>query len=104
MTLTKEQALHCLNAFEHYFGNFDRIDQYMRDQKLNSLAGMSSNPLFPIEDDLFPELFEAFKKGKNGVSGLGLSIVKRVCGNCGAEINAANLSDGVEFRVEFKKM
>ena len=55
MNLTKEQALHCLNAFEDYFGNFDRIDQYMRDQKLNSLSGMSANPLFPIEDDLFSD-------------------------------------------------
>jgi hypothetical protein len=55
MNLTKEEALYCLNAFEDYFGNFDRIDQYMRDQKLNSLAGLSSNPLFPIEDDLFSD-------------------------------------------------
>ena len=55
MNLTKEQALHCLDAFEDYFGNFDRIDQYMRDQKLNSLSGMSSNPLVPLEDDLFSD-------------------------------------------------
>jgi two-component system sensor histidine kinase CssS len=54
-----------------------------------------------IEDDIMPELFDAFKKGQKGVTGLGLSIVKRVCDNCGAEIKAANVKDGVEFVVEF---
>lgn len=53
MMLTKDDAIHCAKVFEDYFGNFDRIDEYMRDQKLNSLADIPSNPLFPIEDDLF---------------------------------------------------
>ena len=55
MKLTKEDALHCAKAFEDYFGNFDRIDEYMRDQKLNSLSEIPTNPLFPIEDDLFSD-------------------------------------------------
>jgi len=55
MNLTKDEALVCAKAFEDYFGNFDRIDQYMKDQKLNSLADLSTNPLFPIEDDLFSD-------------------------------------------------
>ena len=33
-TLTKEEALHCANIFNDYFGQFSRIDQYMRDQKM----------------------------------------------------------------------
>ena len=33
-TLTKEEALHCANVFTNYFGQFNRIDQYMRDQKM----------------------------------------------------------------------
>jgi len=53
MMITKENALHCAKVFEDYFGNFNRVDEYMRDQKLNSLGGLSTNPLFPIEDDLF---------------------------------------------------
>ena len=53
MNLTKDDAIHCAKVFEDYFGNFDRIDEYMRDQKLNSLSELSTNPLFPIEDDLF---------------------------------------------------
>ena len=38
MSLNREQALHCAQVFEDYFGNFNRIDEYMREQKLNSLA------------------------------------------------------------------
>lgn len=55
MTLNKEQAIHCAKAFKDYFGNFERIDEYMRDQKMNSLADLPLNPLFPLEDDLFQE-------------------------------------------------
>ena len=53
--LTKEDALHCANVFKDYFGNFDRIDEYMRDQKLSNLAEMPLNPLFAPEDDLFSD-------------------------------------------------
>jgi hypothetical protein len=55
MMITKENALHCAKVFEDYFGNFNRVDEYMRDQKLNSLSVLSTNPLFPIEDDLFSD-------------------------------------------------
>ena len=54
MKLTKEDALVCAKAFEDYFGNFDRIDEYMRDQKLNSLAEIPTS-IFPPEDDLFQD-------------------------------------------------
>ena len=53
--LTKEEALHCAKVFEDYFGNFHRIDEYMRDQKLASLSELPTNPLFPIEEDLFSD-------------------------------------------------
>jgi hypothetical protein len=55
-TLTKEQALYCANIFNDYFGKFNRIDQYMRDQKLSQLdTNNSSASLFDEgpEDDLF---------------------------------------------------
>jgi len=55
MKLEFNDAVHCAKAFEDYFGDFDRIDEYMRDQKLNSLADIPTNPLFPIEDDLFQD-------------------------------------------------
>ena len=55
MKLTFDDAVHCAKAFEDYFGNFNRIDEYMRDQKLNSLAELPSNPLYPLEDELFSD-------------------------------------------------
>ena len=53
--LSKEDAVHCANVFKDYFSNFERIDEYMRDQKMASLADMPSNPLFAPEDDLFSD-------------------------------------------------
>jgi hypothetical protein len=38
MNLTRDQALHCVEVFHDYFDKFDRIDEYMRDQKLNALS------------------------------------------------------------------
>lgn len=56
MKLNREQALHIANAFEDYFGNFDRIDQYMREQKLNSLAELPfALPGCGPEEDLFSD-------------------------------------------------
>ena len=55
MDLKFDDALHCAKVFEDYFGNFNRIDEYMKDQKLASLADLPSNPLFPLEDDLFSD-------------------------------------------------
>ena len=54
MMLSKEDAMVCAKAFHDYFSNFDRIDEYMRDQKLNSLSEIPQG-IFPIEDDLFSD-------------------------------------------------
>ena len=54
MILDKDSALHCAKVFEDYFGNFNRIDEYMKDQKLKSLGDLG-DPLFPLEDDLFSD-------------------------------------------------
>jgi len=54
MMLSKEDALVCAKAFHDYFGNFERIDEYMRDQKLNDLANMPTS-LFPPEEELFSD-------------------------------------------------
>lgn len=53
--LSKPEAMHCVKIFKDYFGKFERIDEYMRDQKLNSLIEMPMNPLFPLEDELFSD-------------------------------------------------
>lgn len=55
MSFEKEDAIYVSSVFENYFGNFERIDQYMKDQKLNSLSGMNINTLFQPEEDLFSD-------------------------------------------------
>ena len=55
-TLTKEQALHCADIFKNYFGNFSRIDEYMRDQKIASIQNIPAGlPGMGFEDELFSD-------------------------------------------------
>lgn len=56
----------------------------------------------PIDEALLLALFDPFKRGKRGVTGLGLSIVKRTADSCGAQIFVENAADGVTFTVIFK--
>lgn len=54
--LTKEQALHCAKAYSDYFDRFERIDDYIRDQKLNSLSDRPFVlPGIGPEEDLFSD-------------------------------------------------
>lgn len=54
--LNHQQALHVAKAFEDYFGDFNKIDEYMREQKLNSLADLPfSLPGCGPEEDLFSD-------------------------------------------------
>ena len=56
MKLNYDQAVHCAKVFENYFGDFTRIDEYMREQKLNSLAELPfSLPGCGPEEDLFSD-------------------------------------------------
>jgi hypothetical protein len=55
-TLTKEQALHCAKIFKDYFGNFSRIDEYMRDQKIASIQSIPAGlPGMGFEEQLFSD-------------------------------------------------
>ena len=54
--LTKDQALYVANIFSTYFDKFERIDDYIRDQKLNSLADRPFVlPGMGPEEDLFSD-------------------------------------------------
>jgi len=54
MTLTKEDAVYCAKILQEYFDCFDKIDDYMRNQKQIQLSEMSSKlPGFGPEEDLF---------------------------------------------------
>ena len=55
--LNREDALYCSGIFNDYFGQFDRVDQYMKDQKLAQLEDSvsASLPGMGPEDDLFTD-------------------------------------------------
>ena len=56
MQLTKEQAIYCANIFSDYFDKFGRIDEYMREQKLSSMAERPfALPGMGPEEDLFSD-------------------------------------------------
>ena len=56
MSLSREQANYVASVFEDYFGNFNRIDEYMREQKLNSLKDWPvALPGCGPEEDLFSD-------------------------------------------------
>lgn len=56
MQLNTEQALHCANIFNNYFGQFERIDQYMRDQKMAQIAELPQTlPGFGFDTDMFDD-------------------------------------------------
>ena len=54
--LSKEQAVHCANVFENYFQNFNRIDDYMRVQKLMKIKELPTClPGMDPSEDLFSD-------------------------------------------------
>ena len=56
MGLNREQGLHVSKSLEDYFGDFNRIDEYMREQKLNSLMERSTAlPGCGLDEDLFSD-------------------------------------------------
>ena len=55
-TLSREQALHCAKVFNDYFGQFERIDQYMRDQKMAQIETLpTSLPGMGFDSDMFSD-------------------------------------------------
>lgn len=56
MILTEEQALHGAKIFHDFYGKFNTIEDYMRDQKLNSLSDIPfALPGCGPEEDLFSD-------------------------------------------------
>ena len=55
-TLDREEALHCANVFNNYFGQFSRIDQYMRDQKMAQIDTIPAPlPGMGLDSDMFDD-------------------------------------------------
>lgn len=54
--LNTDQALHCANIFNNYFGQFERIDQYMRDQKMAQIDALPQTlPGMGFDTDMFDD-------------------------------------------------
>lgn len=54
--LTREEALHCANVFNDYFGQFNRIDEYMKSQKIASIDSIpQSLPGMGLETEMFDD-------------------------------------------------
>jgi hypothetical protein len=101
MMLTKEDALVCAKAFEDYFGDFDRIDEYMRDQKLNSLAEIPSS-LIPPEDDLFSDFTMHPKDMDIEVCDLDNSTWETLLAITSSHVNIAPVGRNVRLAVKEK--
>ena len=55
-TLSKEQAQKVAAIFNDYFGQFDRIDQYMRDQKMAQIESLPQTlPGMGFDSDMFDD-------------------------------------------------
>ena len=55
-TLTKDEALHCAEVFNEYFGQFSRIDEYMRTQKIASIDNIpQALPGMGLETEMFDD-------------------------------------------------
>jgi len=55
-TLNKNEALHCADVFNNYFGQFNRIDQYMRDQKMAQIETIPAPlPGMGLDSDMFDD-------------------------------------------------
>lgn len=58
-----------------------------------------------VEPEILPHVFERFYKGKNGNTGIGLSIVKSIVQQHGGYVTAKNLDDGgARFTITLKEM
>lgn len=62
----------------------------------------NDGPPFEVKDPM--ELFNAYKKDKEGKFGLGLAIVKQVIAAHRGTIVANNTQRGVEFKIRFEIM
>jgi hypothetical protein len=55
-TLSRDEAQHCADVFTDYFGQFNRIDQYMRDQKMAQIETIPQPlPGMGLDSDMFDD-------------------------------------------------
>ena len=103
-TLTKEQALHCADIFKNYFGNFSRIDEYMRDQKIASIQNIPAGlPGMSLEDDLFSDFTMSPKDMKLEVLEIGNETWDTCINMISSHSNMVNIP-GKNLKLAVKEM
>jgi hypothetical protein len=103
-TLTKEQALHCADIFKNYFGNFSRIDEYMRDQKIASIQSIPAGlPGMSLEDDLFSDFTMSPKDMKLEVLEIGNETWDTCINMISSHSNMVNIP-GKNLKLAVKEM
>ena len=79
------------------------LDNAMRYAKstINIYLDQSTLKIFndgeKIDENILPNIFNAYEKGKGGNFGIGLSIVKRTVELFGYDVKAKNSDEGVTF-------
>ncbi len=103
-TLTKEQALHCADIFKNYFGNFSRIDEYMRDQKIASIQNIPAGlPGMTLEEDLFSDFTMSPKDMKLEVLEIGNETWDTCINMISSHSNMVNIP-GKNLKLAVKEM
>ena len=60
-----------------------------------------SNDCAPLSDDTFKHIFDRFYTGRDGNTGIGLSLAKELIELHGWNISAERITDGILFRIVF---
>jgi two-component system sensor histidine kinase CssS len=87
-------------VFDNILGNFIRYAKENITVVIDSDKIILENDGEKIEEAMLEKIFLPYVKGKNGQSGLGLSIVKKTVNIFGYDINVKNLDNGVRFVIK----
>ena len=101
MKLERVDALYCAKAFHDYFNGTVDIEQYMREEKLQSIAKLPTS-LFPPEDDLFSDFSMHPKDMDIEVCEIPLSQWETLLSITSSHVNRAPVGRNIPFAVREK--
>lgn len=87
-------------VFDNILGNFIRYAKENITVVIDGDKIILENDGEKIDESMLEKIFLPYVKGKNGQSGLGLSIVKKTVNIFGYDINVKNLDNGVRFVIK----
>ena len=99
--LERVDALYCAKAFHDYFNGTVDIEQYMRDEKLQSIDKLPTS-LFPPEDDLFSDFSMHPKDMDIEVCEIPLSQWETLLSITSSHVNRAPVGRNIPFAVREK--